>query len=198
MNQKNLVEVILTGPDNKVLKNIERLILKLGKLILKNIDESNYKPFDTEEFQVEIIDNYDYYDKTKYCLRKNVYEPNSINEVIYHEECIVTYRRAFRFLQLLCENNNIENKNFMRDQPSKLDSAKFIILTTSELRNLFEVICRGIIDVPLFLLDFLIEITQIPVKQNQEALMSSSFFEDLCQMGNEIDKPGQLSARGFE
>lgn len=73
------MEEILKGPDNKVLKNIERLILKLGKLILKNIDESNYKPFDTEEFQVEIIDNYDYYDKTKYCLRKNVYEPNSIN-----------------------------------------------------------------------------------------------------------------------
>lgn len=38
------------------------LIVKLGKIILKNIDESNLKPNPTDEFQVEIIDNYDFYD----------------------------------------------------------------------------------------------------------------------------------------
>lgn len=44
--------------------------------------------------------------------------------------------------------------------------------------------CRTIQDVPPFLLDFLIEVTQIPVKKNQEALTNSSFFEDVCQMNS--------------
>ena len=61
-------------------KNIANLISKLGKLIIKNIDESNYKPVSSDEFQIDIIDNYDFYDdKEKYCLRKNVIEPNSTN-----------------------------------------------------------------------------------------------------------------------
>lgn len=38
------------------------LITKLGKIILKNIDESNIKPNQNEDFQVDIIDNYDFYD----------------------------------------------------------------------------------------------------------------------------------------
>lgn len=37
-----------------------------------------------------------------------------------------TYRRAFKFLQLLCENNNVEGKNFIREQPQALKSFDFI------------------------------------------------------------------------
>ena len=193
------MEEILRDPDNRVFRNISNLISKLGKLILKNIDESNYKPTNSDDFEIEIIDNYDFYSETeKYCMRKNVFEPNSTNEIIYHQECIITYRRAFKFLQLLCENNNIENKNLVREQPGKLEPINFINTTTTELRNLFEVICKSIVTVPEFLLDFLIEITQIPIKLNQEALMNSSFFEDLCQMGNELLKPGKLEARSFD
>lgn len=73
-----------------------------------------------------------------------------------------------------------------------MDPVNFITVTTNELRNLFEVMCKQIVDVPLFLLDFLMEVTQIPIKQNQEALMNSSFFEDLCQMSNEFAKEGKL------
>ena len=55
-----------------------------------------------------------------------------------------------------------------------------------------------IADVPMFLLDFLLEVTQIPVKANQEALMSLTFFEDLCQMENFFSKEGNIEKRGFE
>ena len=79
-----------------------------------------------------MIDNYDFYDADeKYCLRKNVIEPNSTDELIYHRECITTYRRAFKFLQLMCENNNTENKDYIREQPGKLYSPNFIIITTN-------------------------------------------------------------------
>lgn len=168
VTQQNLIEEIQKDPDNKVFRNIKNLIIKLGKIILKNIDETNLKPSQTEEFQVNTIDNYDFYDESeKYCLRKNVFEPSSTNEEIYHRECIVTYRRAFKFLQLLCENNNIENKKYIRDQKGKMDPVNFISVATNELRNLFGVMCKQIVDVPLFLLDFILEVTQIPIKQNQ-------------------------------
>lgn len=45
--QKTLVEEIMADPDNRVFKNLQALISKLGKLILKNIDESNFKPTDS-------------------------------------------------------------------------------------------------------------------------------------------------------
>lgn len=62
--------------------------------------------------------------------RKNVSEPHYVDEIIYYQECIVTYRRAFKFLQLLCENNNIDNKNFIREQPSSAESIDFIEIAT--------------------------------------------------------------------
>ena len=34
--------------------------------------------------------------------------------------------RAFKFLQLLCENNNIDGKNFIRDQKNDLKNYDFI------------------------------------------------------------------------
>ena len=103
MTQKTLIEEILKDRDNRVFRNLANLINKLGKLILKNIDESNLKPTDSDDFEITLIDNYDFYDvDEKYCLRKNVIEPNSTDELIYHRECITTYRRAFKFLQLMC------------------------------------------------------------------------------------------------
>ena len=56
---------------------------------------------------------------------------------------------------------------------------------------------KKIIFVPEFLLDFLNEVTQIPVKANQQVLMNSSFFEDLCQMDSEFSKPEKLTERLF-
>lgn len=42
---------------------------------------------------------------------------------------------------------------------------------------------------PLFLLDFILEVTQVPIYENQTALMNSTFFEDLCQLKNSFAFP---------
>lgn len=53
--------------------------------------------------------------------------------------------------------------------------------------------------VSMFLLDFILEVTQIPVKQNQEDLMNLTFFEDVCSLHNTFfEKPEVVSAKGFE
>lgn len=126
--------------------NIEALIYKLGKLIRKSIDESNTQKDEalsnSSEFSPDKIDNYDYFDtKLKYTMRKNVSEPNNTDEYLYGKLCITTYRRAFKFLQILCENNNKESKNFIRDQPDNSIKFNFIEITTKELRSLFQIYC---------------------------------------------------------
>jgi hypothetical protein len=52
--------------------------------------------------------------------------------------------------------------------------------------------------VPLFLLDFILEVTQIPIYENQQALMSSTFFEDLCQLKNSFASEQVMIDRGFK
>jgi hypothetical protein len=131
------------------------------------------------------VDNYDFYDvNQKYTLRKNVFEPNSTDEHIYSKLCITTYRRTFKFLQIMCENNNKENKNFIRVQPGKARQCNFIDITTKELSSLFKIYCDDIKEVPSYLLEFVLEVTQIPIYENQTALMNSTFFEDLCLLKN--------------
>lgn len=52
---------------------------------------------------------------------------------------------------------------------------------------MFDILCKEIIEIPGFILDFILEVTQIPVQQNQIVLMRSTFFEDLCQMDSKRD-----------
>ena len=81
-----MLENIDADKDGKIFKNIESLIVEIGKLILKNIDEDGLLKSNKDGFNITILDNYDFYDDSeKYCLRKNVIEPNSTDEYIYHK-----------------------------------------------------------------------------------------------------------------
>lgn len=54
-------------------------------------------------------------------------------------------------------------------------------------------------EVSLFLLDFILEVTQIPVKLNQEALLNLTFFEDMCALHNTFfNKKEVKTAKGFD
>ncbi len=66
------------------------------------------------------------------------------------------------------------------------------------MRNLFHIFCSDIEEVPLFLLDFILEVTQIPIYENQQALMSSTFFEDLCQLRQSFIPDKVVMDRGFK
>ena len=130
-----MIETIRKDSDNKVMRNLEFLISKLGEFIVKNIEESSKKDKEEmEAFSITTIDNYDFYaiDK-KYVHRKNVFEPETTDEEIYTKTCIRTYMRAFKFLQLLCENNNIDGKNFIRDQKNDLKNYDFIKIAAKEI-----------------------------------------------------------------
>lgn len=128
-----------------------------------------------------------------------MFEPETTDEEIYSKTCIRTYKRAFKFLQLLCENNNIEGKHFIRDQKNPLKNFDFIKIAAKEIRNIFQFLTTEICPVSMFLLDFILEVTQIPVKQNQEALMNLTFFEDVCTLHNTFfGKPDVITMKGFD
>lgn len=100
---------------------------------------------------------------------------------------------------MLCENNNIEGKNFIRDQKNDLKNYDFIKIAAKEIRNIFLFLTPDISPVSMFLLDFVLEVTQIPVKANQDALMNLTFFEDVCMLHNTFfNKPDVVSMKGFD
>lgn len=123
-----MIDTIKADKENRVMRNLECLISKLGEFIVKNIEESSKKESDDKEtFSITTIDNYDFYElDQKYVTRKNVFEPETTDEEIHTLTCIRTYQRAFKFLQLLCENNNTDGKNFIRDQKNDLKNFDFI------------------------------------------------------------------------
>jgi hypothetical protein len=199
--QKDMIDTIKADKENRVMRNLEYLISKLGEFIVKNIEESSKKDQgEKDHFSVTTIDNYDFYElDQKFVTRKNVFEPETTDEEIYTLTCIRTYQRAFRFLQLLCENNNTDGKNFIRDQKNDLKNFDFIKIAAKEIRNIFLFLTPDICEVSLFLLDFIQEVTQIPVKANQDALLNLTFFEDLCALHNSFfHKPDYVLMKGFD
>ena len=116
--QKSMNEQIQSDDDNKVFVNINALIDKLGDLIYKNnIKKETDDESTTRTFSTTTIDTYDFYSTAeKNVTRKNVFEPDDAKEEEFKRLCMVTYRRSFRFIQLMCENNNMENKELIREQ----------------------------------------------------------------------------------
>ncbi len=202
--QNSILDKFKSDEANEGLQRIYELINKLGRLIYKNNKIRKVKFRSNRPFSVTIIDTYDFYSaKDKCIMRKNVIEPDDVRELEYKNLCINVYNRAFKFIQLLCENNNIFGKNYIRtqrntDESVKLNSINFIDVATGELRKLYKILSKPIVGIPLFLLDFILEVTQIPVKDNQITFMRSTFFEDLCQLEHFFSKPENLESRGFE
>lgn len=94
-------------------------------------------------------------------------------------------RSVYRFLQLLCEGNNSDMKNYIRmqlDSDGKVKSTNFdfIEITNVELRRLFKILGRSLAELPLSLIYFLNEVTQLPCIDNQITLCKGTFFEDVC------------------
>lgn len=101
-------------------------------------------------------------------------------------------------MQLLCENNNVEMKKFIRLQcdengQPRANSINFIEKTTLLLRRFFKIMNVNILAIPLFLLDFVNEVTQLPCVDNQVTFCKSTFLEDLCFMETFMTREKQIT-----
>ena len=116
--QISIANELIADSNNKVFVTINNLISKLGDLIEKNYRKNTEgEALSERNFSVTTIDTFDYYSTAeKSSSRKNVLEPDDAKEEEYKRLCISTYRRSFKFLQLMCENNNENNKRLMKEQ----------------------------------------------------------------------------------
>lgn len=106
-------------------------------------------------------------------------------------------------MQLLCECNNIEFKNFIREQIDtdglkKNSSFNILSMTTFEIRRLFKVMDKEASIIVLPLTDFLNEVVTLPCSDNQLSLCETTYFEDLCYMASFFTEKTNLKERGFD
>ena len=92
-------------------------------------------------------------------------------------------------MQLLCENDNRDFKLLMRKQMSpngkkKHNSINFIKMSNKILRTFLKIFNFDIIDIPMNLMDFVIDISQVPVLENQVVIANSTFIEDVCALNH--------------
>lgn len=110
--------------------------------------------------------------------------------------------RTFRFLQLFCENNNIEMKKFLMTQTNddgqeKITTINFIQEACQLLRHFFKIMSSKVVNIPPSILDFINEITQIPCLSCQKSLMRSTFFEDMSYMASFFEDKINIEQRKF-
>ena len=154
------------------------------------------------EFSYKIVDSYDHFDSKESILVKLFGHKTNKHEIQTENNYEMALCRIFRFLQLLCENNNIAMKNFLLRQANedggvKVTSINFITEACQLLRQFFKIMSSNVVNIPPSLLDFVNEITQIPCLTCQKSLMSSTFFEDMSYMAGFFESKENVEQRKF-
>ncbi|CAD8133692.1 unnamed protein product [Paramecium octaurelia] len=174
---------------NQILTNIKIIITKLTKVINNNFSIVTYNNTKGCDF-IQTVDNFDFYNtNTKVMQRVNVVDPDDFKETNFKKQCLDVLCRFFRVMQLLCENNNSEMKEFFRRQTddqniARINSINFIEFTSVQLRAYLKILSRAIIIIPASILDFINEVIQLPCIENQITLCHTTFFEDVSNMAH--------------
>ena len=96
-----------------MLINYTNMIKRIGIIVYNNRKIRKAKFQDNSKFSVQLVDNYDYWDGVM-MIREHQVEVDDFKETNLQKNCVDIMCRAFRMLQLLCENNNVDMKNFIR------------------------------------------------------------------------------------
>ncbi|KAL4465345.1 hypothetical protein ABPG72_016746, partial [Tetrahymena utriculariae] len=177
--------------DNMILININTLIQKIGKIIYR-FSKEQLREKSTP--QINLSDTHDYYDSvSQIMVRKNTKNPDDYKEDQFKALCIQVMKRIFRFLQLCCESSNIDMKDYMRQQTfldnrPKSNSLNFIIIATEINREFLKIINKNVVQIPIIISEFLIEVAQVPCLQNQISLCQTSYFEDISLLSQFIEQ----------
>ncbi|CAD8077595.1 unnamed protein product [Paramecium sonneborni] len=201
--QNEIYQKLLNDSKNKILINYRQLIRRVSRAVYNNFKFRKSKP--QEVFlNIGLCDNYDFYDdETSTISRLNPTQEDDIKEENIKEEFKNLLNKSFRFLQLLCENNNVKMKNFIRQQIEtdlnpKIGSINFIELATSQLRVFCKAFNSKISEIPIYILDFILEVVQVPCLENQITLCKTTFFEDVCYLVQQLSIEKNQEQRGLK
>ncbi|CAD8065958.1 unnamed protein product [Paramecium primaurelia] len=200
--QNEIYLKLLNDSKNNILINYRQLIRRVSRAVYNNFKFRKNKP-QCSFPNIELCDNFDFYDEiTQTTTRVNHMENDDVREDNIKEDFINLLNRSFRFLQLLCENNNVQMKNFIRQQIEpdlnpKIGSINFIELATSQLRVFCKAFNSKISEVPIYILDFILEVVQVPCLENQITLCKTTFFEDVCYLVQQLSDKQNQEQRGL-
>jgi hypothetical protein len=97
--------------------------------------------------------------------------------------------QMIRLLQLLCEGNHQEMKNFMRDQASVTNShykRDFVLIISKMFSRFIKINSRISIAAGIQMLEFLIEVTQGPCEENQVRLVNCKIIDHCIDLLHDI------------
>ena len=109
--QNSLLSKLKKDKKNKMILNICEIVKDLSKFVCKN-----YKIKIIEKkkgIKINFIDNYDFLENG-IMKRVNVFETEDPKDTILKKESKKILHLIFTMLQLFCENNNVDFKNFLR------------------------------------------------------------------------------------
>lgn len=145
-------------------------------------------------------------DSPKLTVEEEIVYPDNRNTEAVREKknfCLMM-KRIFRFLQLLCENDNQLLKKYIykqinEDKEVKYMSVNFLEIAINNFSQLMEIakynieynwpeeedreqskdVVDDLFDALLFTLDFLIEVCQYPAHKNQAFICNTDFFDNI-------------------
>lgn len=178
--QMSILVKLRENPENEVMTQLCQFIRNIRNDI------------ETEKFQTEekletrsdqpllpdkrrtMTDSYNYYDRELNCMVQAPEDRDTntqSGEVSKKIRCVC---KAYNFLQLLCENDNTQLKDFLRqqtntDKSTKYNSVNFLAETTKLFKIVLEKLAKHERQKDLieYIAEFIVEVTQIPCITNQ-------------------------------
>jgi hypothetical protein len=190
-NQNEIFKLIKEDEKNLLISQLNNLIKDCGVSIATH--QVNKETKEYNRLAINYSDTYDFYiDNEKIMRRQFMYVPETVEEQKEFDQKVVNMQYTFILLKNLCEGNN-DIKGYIREQvmleeESKIkpDSVNFLSLGVSELRRMFSNFNIDIIKVPISIIDFIYEVTQIPCLPNQLFICKSSLFSDFAMLERHI------------
>lgn len=139
--------------------NIKKLIKKIGDFLIEV--RANKQKDGSREFAYNIVDTFDYFSEEDFALIKQFgHNSNDKFEMNNETNNELAMCRLFRFLQLFCENNNVDMKRFLSsqtndDESKKINTVNFIEEACLLLRKFFKIMNNRVVGIPSFLLAFI-------------------------------------------
>lgn len=198
--QNSILKELTKDSSNSAFMSLRLLIKNIGNFL---IEVRKFKDNEKErDFSYKIVDSYDHFDEKESILVKMFGHKTDKFEIQTELNYELALCRAFRFLQLFCENNNIDMKKFLMKQinengEDKVTTINFIQEACQLLRQLFKIMSSKVVNIPPSILDFINEITQIPCLNCQKSLMRSTFFEDMSYMASFFEDKVNVEQRKF-
>ncbi|CAD8193240.1 unnamed protein product [Paramecium pentaurelia] len=187
--QDSLLLLLKQDSSNQMMSNLQQSILKFSKFVNTNfkIQKTKFQKDKQNPFlSIVYVDNLTQFSEKTETLKRTL--PSAIesqNTIKNRKLSIKVMWRAFRMLQLMCENNNVQMKNYLREQTDKEDSVhinsiNFIEFATKELRILLKILNKNVVSITQQIVDFINEVIQLPCFLNQVTLCKSTYMEDVC------------------